>query len=184
MGDPRSFKRPVRVTVPRALPTDDVLVLRDKKGDPSATKKAPTLVPLVPIKDALELEIVETSAESKRPANVPVALVLHTLDEVRAAFELPLGRVGVRALVSTFIPSHVVAALAAEGIPCFACDEATLELLHGQKTLSLPAPQKWAEGVAASAGKQRIQLTWLAKGAEQAWTLAGGLRGAIPAKKP
>src|SRR6202035_2126065 len=31
MGDPRSFKRPVRVTVPRALPTDDVLVAR--KGE-------------------------------------------------------------------------------------------------------------------------------------------------------
>src|SRR4029077_2490899 len=28
IGDPRSFKRPVRVTVPRALPTDDVLVTR------------------------------------------------------------------------------------------------------------------------------------------------------------
>ncbi|HVJ90815.1 MAG TPA: aconitase family protein, partial [Labilithrix sp.] len=26
MGDPRGFKRPVRVTIPRALPTDDVLV--------------------------------------------------------------------------------------------------------------------------------------------------------------
>ena len=28
MGDPRAFKRPVRVTVPRALPTDDVFVKR------------------------------------------------------------------------------------------------------------------------------------------------------------
>lgn len=28
LGDPRGFKRPVRVTVPRALPTDDVLVAR------------------------------------------------------------------------------------------------------------------------------------------------------------
>jgi aconitate hydratase len=28
VGDPRAFKRPVRVTVPRALPTDDVLVAR------------------------------------------------------------------------------------------------------------------------------------------------------------
>lgn len=28
IGDPRSFKRPVRVTLPRALPTDDVLVAR------------------------------------------------------------------------------------------------------------------------------------------------------------
>lgn len=29
IGDPRMFKRPVRVTVPRVLPTDDVLVVRD-----------------------------------------------------------------------------------------------------------------------------------------------------------
>jgi aconitate hydratase len=28
LGDPRGFKRPVRVSVPRSLPTDDVLVLR------------------------------------------------------------------------------------------------------------------------------------------------------------
>ncbi len=29
LGDPRGFKRPVRVTVPRALPTDDVLIVRE-----------------------------------------------------------------------------------------------------------------------------------------------------------
>ena len=34
VGDPRSFKRPVRVTVPRTLPTDDVLVARKaERGD-------------------------------------------------------------------------------------------------------------------------------------------------------
>ena len=33
VGDPRSFKRPVRVTVPRALPTDDVLILRERRPD-------------------------------------------------------------------------------------------------------------------------------------------------------
>ncbi len=32
VGDPRSFKRPVRVTVPRTLPTDDVLIVRKAKG--------------------------------------------------------------------------------------------------------------------------------------------------------
>ena len=31
-GDPRSFKRPVRVTVPRTLPTDDVLIVRKGKS--------------------------------------------------------------------------------------------------------------------------------------------------------
>src|ERR1700722_9839951 len=36
VGDPRAFKRPARVTVPRALPTDDVLIARKpetRKGD-------------------------------------------------------------------------------------------------------------------------------------------------------
>ncbi len=28
LGDPRGFKRPVRVSVPRSLPTDDVLIVR------------------------------------------------------------------------------------------------------------------------------------------------------------
>src|SRR5690606_25054880 len=34
VGDPRSFKRPVRVTVPRSLPTDDVLIVRRGRGKP------------------------------------------------------------------------------------------------------------------------------------------------------
>ena len=38
VGDPRAFKRPVHVTVPRALPTDDVLVAR--KGDRTRTRTA------------------------------------------------------------------------------------------------------------------------------------------------
>src|SRR4051812_38544292 len=50
VGDPRSFKRPVRVTVPRALPTDDVLVLRDKKGEASQKKKPHVLPPASPWK--------------------------------------------------------------------------------------------------------------------------------------
>ncbi|MDP9034342.1 MAG: aconitase family protein [Myxococcota bacterium] len=39
VGDPRAFKRPVRVTVPRALPTDDVLVARKpERSDPAARR--------------------------------------------------------------------------------------------------------------------------------------------------
>jgi aconitate hydratase len=37
IGDPRSFKRPVRVTVPRALPTDDVLVARKAGRTPEGS---------------------------------------------------------------------------------------------------------------------------------------------------
>src|SRR5580693_8504052 len=39
VGDPRAFKRPVRVTVPRALPTDDVLVARKAERSEAGTKK-------------------------------------------------------------------------------------------------------------------------------------------------
>jgi len=59
VGDPRSFKRPVRVTVPRALPTDDVLILRDKKGEQVAGKKAPAAPTANPWKGSLTLEVLE-----------------------------------------------------------------------------------------------------------------------------
>jgi aconitate hydratase len=64
MGDPRSFKRPVRVTIPRALPTDDVLVVRDRKGASAAdTKKAAiTLLPATPWKGGATLDLVEGPA--------------------------------------------------------------------------------------------------------------------------
>src|SRR5262249_44085079 len=45
VGDPRSFKRPVRVTVPRALPTDDVLILRDRRQDALVARKPPMPAP-------------------------------------------------------------------------------------------------------------------------------------------
>ncbi len=38
IADPRGFKRPVRVSVPRVLPTDDVLVVRDKKALDALTR--------------------------------------------------------------------------------------------------------------------------------------------------
>ena len=59
VGDPRSFKRPVRVTIQRALPTDDVLVLRDKKGEQVAAKKSPALPAAHPWKGAANLDVLE-----------------------------------------------------------------------------------------------------------------------------
>ena len=42
IGDPRSFKRPVRITVPRLLPTEEVLVVRKSRHE---TKKVDAGVP-------------------------------------------------------------------------------------------------------------------------------------------
>src|SRR5262249_14992184 len=154
VGDPRSFKRPVRVTIPRALPTDDVLILRDKKGEQAAAKRAPALPAATPWKGPLTLDVLEgvpalngrAVAAPKAPAPATqespagVALVLSTLDEVRAAVDRSADLGHVRAVVAPFVPSTAVAALASEGIATFGADADALGALKGQKSLALPAP--------------------------------------------
>lgn len=183
VGDPRGFKRPVRVTVPRALPTDDVLVLRDKKADGQAVKKSPTAPPLVPLKDALTLDVLEGPLTAgRKPTADGFAILATSLDEARSLLEKPLHRAGVRALIAPFIPSYVTSALASDGIAAFSADAASIKSLAGQKTLTLSAPTKWSSEATATAGKTKINLTWLARGTEQAWLTAGGQRG-VPATK-
>ncbi len=48
VGDPRAFKRPVRVTVPRALPTDDVLVTRKAERAAASRSAEPAAVEALP----------------------------------------------------------------------------------------------------------------------------------------
>jgi aconitate hydratase len=193
VGDPRSFKRPVRVTVPRALPTDDVLVLRDKKGDQASTKKPPSPPPVLPWRGPLTLDVLEAVPANgqtvKLPASSPdggFALVLSTLDEVRAAADRSTDLAAVRAVVAPFVPSAAVAAFASEGIASFSLDAAALKSVLGQKSLALPAPTQWGDTVAATFGKSKVQVSWLATGAERSWTHAGNSR-AVPvaaASKP
>jgi aconitate hydratase len=186
VGDPRSFKRPVRVTIPRALPTDDVLVLRDKKGEQAAAKKAPALPATHPWKGAAELAVL--TALPREGALPPadgrgVALVLGSLDEVRASAEHAPDLGGrVRAVFATLVPSNAVASLASEGIAAFAITAAQMESIKEAKSASLPAPAQWASTVTASFGETKIEATWLAVGAERAWTQAGTARSA-PAPK-
>ena len=193
VGDPRSFKRPVRVTVPRALPTDDVLILRDKKGDQASGGHPPTAPAAAPWKGPATLDVHEglpkpgpvlpatgRPAEAARAAPVTadgagIALVLSTLDEVRGATERG-DLLGVRAVVAPFLPSTAVSALASEGIAAFTAPAAELEALKGQKTFALPAPAQWGDTVAATVGKKTVAVAWLATGIERGWTHAGTSR--------
>lgn len=193
VGDPRSFKRPVRVTVPRALPTDDVLILRDKKGEQLASKSGASAPAPVPWKSALTLAILEgvpsnlspsTASNAAKPAGdgAPaedgLALVLSTLDEVRAVAERASELSSVRAVVAPFVPSAAVALLAGEGIAAFSIDGAGLEAIRGQKSVALPPPDKWGDTVQASVGSAKVDVAWLALGAERSWTHAGTARTA------
>jgi aconitate hydratase len=189
VGDPRSFKRPVRVTIPRALPTDDVLILRDKKGEQAAAQKAPALPATNPWKGALTLDVQEGLPKSghvhqngQNGESGGVALVLSTLDEVRVAVGRAPDLTSVRAVVAPFMPSTAVTALASEGIAAFTIDPASLDTIKGQKSVALPAPAQWGDTVAATFGKAKVDVAWVATGVERAWTHAGTARGSGKAK--
>lgn len=186
MGDPRGFKRPVRVTIPRALPTDDVLVVRDRKGSGDANKKA-TLTSSVatPWKAGQTLDVVEgtatlaTALGTKSQAGY--AVVCTTLDEVRElasrAVELAPS---VRAVLAPFIPSGSVTLFSGLGIAALRFDAASAKHFKGQRTVALPAPNLWSDkdATVVTLGAQKVPLTWLAVGPERAWASAGTSRPA------
>lgn len=184
IGDPRSFKRPVRVTIPRVLPTDDVLVVRDRKGTGDASKKSATFPPTTPApwKGTQTLDVVEGPARLNGKASGAVAVVCSTLDEVRDL----VGRAAdvstlVRAVVAPFIPSASVAVFSGLGIAALRVEPAALKALKGQKTLALPAPSAWSSGepTTVAVGTQKVPLTWLALSHERSWAGAGTARPAV-----
>jgi aconitate hydratase len=188
MGDPRSFKRPVRVTIPRALPTDDVLVVRDRKGALDAGKKAASLTAAAPTpwKSAQTLDLVEGPAllvggKGTTAGPNPLAVVCTTLDEVRelAARAVELAP-NVRAVLAPFIPSGQVSLFSGVGIAALRLDSAGAKSLKGQKSITLPAPSTWSEkdATVVTAGTQKVPLTWLALGPERGWVAAGTSRAA------
>jgi aconitate hydratase len=195
MGDPRSFKRPVRVTIPRALPTDDVLVVRDRKGTLDIGKKAASLTATAPTpwKVAQTLDVVEGPAhlvangDARKGSTVQgnaLAVVCSTLEEVRevAARAVELAP-NVRAVLAPFIPSGAVSLFSGVGIAALRFDAAGAKGLKGQRTIALPPPAQWAENepTVVALGTQKVTLTWLALGPERAWVSAGTSRPAAPA---
>ncbi len=192
MGDPRTFKRPVRITIPRALPTDDVLVVRDRKGAIDAGKKAASLDAPAPVawKASQTLDVVEgphrlVAGKGAAPGAHSIALVCTTLEQVRevAARAVELSS-SVRAVLAPFIPSAQVSLFSGVGIAALRCDAAAASALSGQKTITLPAPSSASsEPLVVTAGAQKITLHWLAIGPERAWLAAGTSRPA-PAPAP
>jgi aconitate hydratase len=194
MGDPRSFKRPVRVTIPRALPTDDVLVVRDRKGAAGDTSKKASIVPAPPTpwKGGQTLDLVEGTAHLLNGKGAPpspngVAVVCSTLDEVRelAARATEIAE-RVRAIVAPFIPSSSVALFSGLGIAALRVDAAGAKGLKGQRTIALPETSKWSEKgpTVVTLGTQKVPLTWLALGSERAWASAGTARPTASRSKP
>ncbi len=179
VGDPRSFKRPVRVTVPRTLPTDDVLIVRKAKSkskEADSSKQAAIEAPRAhPFSEAQTLPVVSKRGKPSAPS----ALVLESLDDVRwFARRAPELSDMVRAIVAPHVPSGIVPILAGLGILALESDLAGIQKLRAEASLTLPSPSAWngERSVTAHTGAGPVGLTWLAIGTEREWTIAGSAR--------
>jgi len=187
VGDPRSFKRPVRVTVPRTLPTDDVLIVRKVKGkgkDGDGTRAA--ALEAAPVHGWQSGATLPVVSRRKTP-DTPSALVLGSLDDVRWVARLAPELAGsVRAVIASHIPAGAVALLAGTGILALRADPEGLRVLLAEKFVGLPAASDWngTGTIRVSAGGQAVELTMLAVGAERDWTAAGSAKSSPPGPLP
>ena len=177
IGDPRGFKRPIRVSIPRVLPTDDVLVVRERKSSDAASKRPPSPPgpPPAPWKGAQTLDVTDLlgAAQAKDGALVPCA----TLDELRAACARALeAPAQIRAVVAAFVPSGLAALLAGVGVAAL---EGVPGAFKAHKTITLPAPGAWpvSQPLSVSVGASKIALRWCARGVERTWAVNGHARG-------
>src|SRR5690606_36034807 len=112
-----------------------------------------------------------------------VAVVVDELDDVRSVSEQIIAEDSpIRAVIAPYIPSQLVSALASEGIASFQASPSACAALAKQKKLGLPKSTAWGDATAATAGKAKVELKWLAVDLEQKWTHAGRSTKAAPAK--
>jgi aconitate hydratase len=181
VGDPRAFKRPVRVTVPRTLPTDDVLIVRKAKSKAKEADAGKQLAVEAPKAHGYsESQTLPVVSKRGKPA-APSVLVLDSLDDVRwFARRAPELSDTVRAVIAPYIPSGIVPMLAGLGILALSIDAADIPKLRAENSLTLPANSAWNghKELNASTAGGTVPLTWVALGVERDWTAAGSARTA------
>lgn len=190
IGDPRQFKRPVRVAVPRSLPTDDVLLSRGTearggaKGKGRVDKRASdgSIPPPTSERFAnhgshenwsgpLELALACIQGAATEYDSTPSAYLALNLDEVRRLAEQATETPQLRAIIAAHIPAATVSILSGLGVLALRADEATLAKLSGKKCMRLPAPQTCTHPqIEVRADDEELHLEWLARGAEREWT--------------
>jgi aconitate hydratase len=176
IGDPRSFKRPVRITVPRVLPTEDVLVVRKQrsKGKRADADAAPS--PPAPEKRArmwqseLPLGVVTALTTPTQPCAC-VAGNLHDLEWFagRASSFVP----ALRVVVAPFVPSGWVTLFSACGVLSLEADEGQMSTLQKARHLTVTAPDRWRERVPVTVDGQTLELRWGATAEERRWAVNG-----------
>lgn len=182
IGDPRLFKRPVRITVPRLLPTEDVLVVRKqrsakgKKGEaPAETPAAAPKAELAGFRDELSLGVLTGLAIPTTPS----VFVTGSLQDLswfaeRASSLAP----ALRVIVAPFVPSGWITLFSTCGVLSLQADAQQLSTLSKARRLTLAAPERWRERVPVDVDGQTIELRWAATPEERQWTLDGSVPAA------
>lgn len=184
VGDPRAFKRPVRITVPRLLPTEDVLVVRKAraKGKKSASDAAPRAAAGLdrrPPQWQAELRLeVQTSLT---PPQAPSACVAGTLRDLewfagRASSLLP----ALRVVVAPFVPAGWVTLFSACGVLSLEADEGQMRTLQHARQLTVTPPERWRDGVPVTVDGEALELRWSATSEERKWAMRGGALSPLP----
>ncbi|HSQ63060.1 MAG TPA: aconitase family protein [Polyangiaceae bacterium] len=185
LGDPRGFKRPVRVTVPRALPTDDVLVVRERRGHDPSRKDVPAEPgPSTGFRGAAGLDVVAGPpraaflAEYKGSGVMAVCASLRDLRDAAASAVASPGVV--RAVLADHVPAWIASVLSGVGVLALEADAAAQGVLRSARSASLPAPSTVSDDamLVLQAAGNKVSVHWVAGGVERSWAAAGTTRAA------
>ena len=174
LDDPRSFKRPARVSVPRSLPTDDVLIIR--KPPRGKSKLEPTQAGFVapealprPWAEACTLRVVRGA---QRPESAGVVVVDSLMDLRYVVAHATSWALELRAIVAPFIPHGMIPRLAGLGILALLASEEEMAQISQATTVKLSAVDTWSDSVDVAIGESSLSLRWIAAPRERDWTKA------------
>ena len=185
LGDPRRFKRPVRVTVPRSLPTEDVLLVRgrdarggargkgrvDRRADEAqGSVKSDSFAP-PPDHEKWSAPVELQVTLSRLPQEGPAAFVAESVEDVQWLVDNSAGFSSLRAIVAGHIPAAAISILSGLGVLALRADAATIERLTRAKVLRIPERATWTgDALCLQADEEHVDVEWLARGIEREWT--------------
>ncbi len=183
IGDPRSFKRPVRVTVPRVFPTEDVLITRPRKSTLAGVGKKLSVAPvdIRGLDAATRLTVHLGVPNAPVPDGAQLAVVARHADEVRRVAASAATWVGrVRAVIANHIPSGIAVLLGGLGIAAFRTEDTGAFL--SDHVVSLPAPTQWPDNgeLDVDLGSAKVRIVWLGRTCERPSLTSGISRPSNP----
>ncbi len=168
VGDPRGFKRPPRVTLPRVLPTEDVLLVRKARG--RAKSELPRPVPGPDTKPRWNEDQRLSVGDRLGALRGDCALVASSkpvLRELMSRISEPPR--GLRVVLAPHIPSSLSTVLCGAGILALEGTNEQISRLEAIDELTLPALDPTHPEIRVMTPNGNELLRWAARGHERRW---------------